>query len=149
MAGGAGKRKVGAKNVSNEDGSKKRRVVTQEYAVQQKIRDNFKTFTSEETDVIKGSDGRTLRERLLHDLARASAVGTSSVAFGKLYYDSLRRIYAKPCVPHTALAPSDTTLEVDPALVKAILAAQRSKPDRLAKGHEGVRAGGGAWEQSS
>lgn len=91
MVSGGSKRKTTAKNLAGDDSGKKRRVATQESVVQQKIRDNFRTFTSEETDVIKGGDGRTLRERLTHDLARATG-SSSPMAFGKLYYDTLRRI---------------------------------------------------------
>lgn len=109
---------------------KARRLLTNESIVQQKIRDNFKHFGPEETDVRKGPDGLTLRARLLADLATAKQQGDGSVIFGKLYYDTLKSIYAKPCVPHVALLPADPDLVVNPALVKAMLAAQKAKPDR-------------------
>ena len=40
---------------------------TQEGVIQQKLRDNFKHLGPSETDVVKGPDGRALRERLQHD----------------------------------------------------------------------------------
>lgn len=59
-----------------------KRLCTPESLVQQKIRDNFKDFGPEETDVRKSPCGKTLRETLLADYL-ASKANPKHVAFGK------------------------------------------------------------------
>lgn len=123
---------------SSQNAVKRTRTTTVESLVQQKIRDNFKTLGPQETDVVKGPDGRTLRERLHHDLSMSKSSGgggsgeqdSELQCFGRLYYDMLKKIYMKPQALHAALLPKDPSLTVAPGLLKAMLAAQKAKPDR-------------------
>ena len=77
-----------------EGALKKARSQTPEAIVAQELRDNFKGMGPEETDATKGPDGKTLREKLLHDYT-AEKSGIRDVTFGKIYYDSLKTIYEK------------------------------------------------------
>ena len=82
MAKGVAKRKAPALPVV-KDPSGKKRLLTNEALVSTKLRDNFKNLSSASTDAVRGIDGRTLRERLLHDVEMAQKVG-ESIVFGKL-----------------------------------------------------------------
>lgn len=125
----AKKRSAPAASQNSDGGAKKgRRVTTTESIIAQKIRDNFRDFGPEETDCKKNpADSMTLRERLTQDLIKSK---DKNISFGRNYYESLRAVYAAPEAAHQSLAPPDPTLPVSPTLVKAMLAAQRSKPDR-------------------
>jgi hypothetical protein len=108
---------------------KKARSQTPEAIVAQKLRDNFKGMGPEETDVTKAPDGKTLREKLLHDYT-AEKSGIRDVTFGKIYYDSLKTIYEKKSNAYQALEAKNPDIVVSPIFVQAMLAAQRAKPDR-------------------
>lgn len=97
----------------------KRRRQSVEYLVSQKLRDNFKTFQSEETDIIKGPEGRTLREHLTHLMQKELAGET--ISWGKGLYSQLKTLYKKENMEGAALdLPLGHDAElVQPALLKA------------------------------
>lgn len=123
----AGKKRV-ATTPPSAPGAK-RRLQTTDTIVAQKLRDNFKGLTPQETDAVRGEDGRTLRERIAHDMETAKAQG-QNVVWGRYYYDSLHREYQSGCDAHSALEPPKSADEISPALLKAMLMTQRVKVDR-------------------
>ena len=123
----AAKRQRSVKEAAHQ-GTVGKRHQTQEGIIQQKLRDNFKHLGPSETDVVKGPDGRTLRERLQHDF-NLSKQGVQ-IVFGRIYYDMLRGIYQKQSAQHLALELASAEQVVSAELVQAMLAAKKIKPDR-------------------
>ena len=78
--------------------------------------------------MVKGPDGRTLRERHHHDFNLAKQ--GVEIVFGRIYYDMLRGIYQKQSAQHQALEPASPELVVSAELVQAMLATQKIKLDR-------------------
>jgi hypothetical protein len=109
----------------------KKRNITLQAIVAQKLRDNFRRATPTETDCRQGPDGRTLRQRLEFDFGQA-VEGNSDVVHGRLYYDMLRAIYITQSDVHAALkCPQESEgLAVDAKLMEGMQAAQKKQPDR-------------------
>lgn len=123
----AGKKRTASAPVAAS--ATKRRLQTSEAIVSQKLRDNFKGLSPQETDAVRGQDGRTLRERILYDMEQAKTQGNNMV-WGRHYYDSLRKEYQSEGDTHSALEPPKNSDEISPALLKAMLMTQRMKVDR-------------------
>jgi hypothetical protein len=126
------KRKAGHTVAESPEDQPKKRLVTVQSVVAQKIRDNFKDATAEETDLKQNiEDGRTMRQRLTHDFDMAIMKG-QRISWGRCYYDMIRHVYCEDRDVHKALAPNaeQKLLEVAPALNKAMEKASQKKPDR-------------------
>ena len=100
--------------------TKKQRSMTPAQLASVKLRDTYKHFTPEETDIITDSTGKTLRQKLIHDIT-LHRKGERSGNWGKLYHDDNKKIFKKGDQLHLALKPSDSSEEVRPAMLKAIL----------------------------
>ena len=109
-------------------GSKRSRCYSDDELVQKKIKDNFPGFAPEETDVRKGSDGRTLRGKLMFDLQQSRLAGVK-LSFGAKYYRDLKAIYRNPNGAFTALRCETQDLQISPALLRALTATKRSPAD--------------------
>ena len=92
-----------------------------QYRANQKLAENFRDFEAPETDgVVNPADGRTLRQRLEHDID--SWDKGKYVRWGKGYNECIRRLYRSPQSLHAKLAVGlEDPSVVDPALKKAIL----------------------------
>ena len=108
--------------------AKRSRCYSDDELVQKKIKDNFPGFAPEETDVRKGSDGRTLRAKLLYDLQQSKLPGVK-LSFGAKYYRDLKAIYRNPNGAFTALRCDTQDLQISPALLRALTATKRSPAD--------------------
>lgn len=100
--------------------------------VNQKIYDNCRTLSAEETDSVRNpSDGLTLRDRVSNDV-KENRDAKNGVVFGALYYEVLRQLYKGEGSMDTelcAVAPMEG-IDADPKLIKAMQKAQGTKPDR-------------------
>ena len=89
-----------------------------------KLRDKLSEFGPDETDVRRGLDGRTLRDKLLYDMEMARSGGVR-VVFGARYCRHLKMIYRNPIGGFTALKPAKQDLSISRALLRAITATKR------------------------
>jgi hypothetical protein len=108
---------------------KRSRTLTPEAVVAQKLRDTYKTLGPTETDSLKGPDGRTLRERLLHDYLRWLD-DDSTVVWGRTYHCGLKSVYKRVDNIDDLLRAKNRDLQVRQALISAQLQLNAAKPDR-------------------
>lgn len=71
-----------------------KRQLTLDAAVAQKLRNNFSSFTPEETDVITNEKGETLRQHL-RALMQTDGIEGKKVIWGKVLYASLKQTFGK------------------------------------------------------
>lgn len=109
---------------------------TTDQVVDQATRDNFKDWEPELLDV-KKVNGKTVRETIKEDKYKQRQTG---MVMGGPYYAGLKQHFRDDSDPLVALRSRDTSLIVDPALMRAIVAFSKPVPDRGAMQ---------AWLQSS
>jgi hypothetical protein len=89
--------------------------------IQKCLRDNFSMLSEEEQRSVK-VNGEALYQRLESDRIQALA-DKKKIAFGKYYYDSLRKLYARQTDMSNALEPS-ADLPIDEKLLAAVQASR-------------------------
>jgi len=106
---------------------KVRRRATLDEQVHKKIMDNFKDYDKATVDSLV-VEGMTLRERLTEDTKQSQVDKTFTM--GANYYKKLKDLYRPNASPLTQLKVKDTKLAVCDRLMKAMVAAKASSPNR-------------------
>lgn len=123
---------MGAKRASSAAASgptKKQRQLTPEALAATKLRDDYKGFTPEQTDILRcPSTGLTLRQILVKD-CKAWLAG-AAIVWGKSYHDEKREIFRASGDVFGALKPPTGSPECGDQLMKAMVALKRPKPER-------------------
>ena len=101
---------------------KKQKCLTLEMRVAKKLYDNCRHLPKECLDLIKDSEGLTMRQTLTRDLKDHES-GTKKIAFGARYFTRLKHEYKPANDPWEALAPDEPLEEVSAALEGALDAA--------------------------
>ena len=95
-----------------------------------KIRDSFKLWDADDTDVrTAGDPPNALRGQILKDFEQCRA-GKEPRTMGARYYRKLRLLFAGENIAHLKFVVRDAELVIDPEIVKAMAAAKRQRPDR-------------------
>ena len=104
--------------------------------MQKVISDNFKKFSSKQTDQLTWKDPEsdhqdklTLRQRLHHDKLLLSRNDPQAPTMGKRYYAVLRDAYQDWTSPSKRLKPDDLDQSIDPNLQNACLGITESPVD--------------------
>ena len=98
--------------------------------IDKKIRDNFKRWDSDATDVkVAGDPAITLRARLKQDYTSFLA-GREPTKMGATYYRGFRELYGKENLAMQKFRVTDPSERRDPTLIKAMSHALRQRPER-------------------
>ena len=115
---------------SSASGSRKLKRESTDQVVNQRIRDNFKDWGPEDTDLFK-VNGVSLREELTADVRKERLAGRFQFTPGKFYYQTKRKIFRRDLDPDDLLKqliPDDE--EIDADWLKAVIKARKVPPDR-------------------